>query len=79
MALTTNKAVLSWIDEMVAMTKPDRIVWIDGSESQLAQLREQLTPEMILMTWYRKDRVAMTFRGLEMAIQARKRLKGLSH
>jgi len=45
----------------------------------LAQLREQLTPEMILMTWYRKDRVAMTFRGLEMAIQARKRLKGLSH
>ena len=48
MALTTNKAVLSWIDEMVAMTKPDRIVWIDGSESQLAQLREQAVQEGIL-------------------------------
>ncbi|MBQ5567665.1 MAG: hypothetical protein IIT41_00295, partial [Oscillospiraceae bacterium] len=35
---TTNKAVLSWIDEMAAMTKPDKIVWIDGSEEQLEEL-----------------------------------------
>jgi len=48
MALTTNKAVLSWIDKMTAMTKPDRIVWIDGSEAQLAQLREQAVQEGIL-------------------------------
>ena len=38
---TTNKAVLSWIDEMAAMTKPDRIVWIDGSEEQLEELRQE--------------------------------------
>ncbi|MBQ1893967.1 MAG: phosphoenolpyruvate carboxykinase (GTP), partial [Clostridia bacterium] len=37
----TNKAVLSWIDEMAAMTKPDRIVWIDGSEEQLEELRQE--------------------------------------
>ncbi|MDR3207875.1 MAG: phosphoenolpyruvate carboxykinase (GTP) [Oscillospiraceae bacterium] len=41
MALTNNKAVLSWVDEMAAMTQPDEIVWIDGSEAQLADLRRQ--------------------------------------
>ncbi|MBQ8508450.1 MAG: phosphoenolpyruvate carboxykinase (GTP) [Clostridia bacterium] len=41
MALTTNKFVTSWVDEMAAMTKPDNIVWIDGSEEQLAALRDQ--------------------------------------
>ena len=32
MALTSNRAVLAWIDEMAAMTQPDQLVWIDGSE-----------------------------------------------
>ena len=35
MALTKNRAVLAWIDEMAAMTQPDQLVWIDGSEAQL--------------------------------------------
>ncbi len=39
--LTNNKAVLSWIDEMTAITKPDHIVWITGEEDQLDELREQ--------------------------------------
>ena len=47
-ALTTNSAVLSWIDEMAAITKPDNIVWIDGSEEQLNQLRRQAVEEGIL-------------------------------
>ena len=29
MALTSNKHVLKWVDEMVALTKPDHVVWID--------------------------------------------------
>ncbi len=41
MALTNNKHVLSWIDEMAKMTKPDSIVWIDGSEAQLNDLRAE--------------------------------------
>ena len=41
MALTENRAVLDWIDEMAAMTQPDQIVWIDGSEAQLDTLRAQ--------------------------------------
>ena len=47
--MTTNKAVLSWVDEMVALTKPDRVVWIDGSEAQLEALRAEAcsTGEMV--------------------------------
>ncbi|MDO5478339.1 MAG: phosphoenolpyruvate carboxykinase (GTP) [Clostridia bacterium] len=49
MALTNNKAVLAWLDEMAAMTKPAEIVWIDGSEAQLEELRKEAvsTGEMI--------------------------------
>ena len=38
---TKNKAVLTWIDQMAALTKPDKIVWIDGSEEQLEELRQE--------------------------------------
>ena len=38
-ALTTNKSVLSWIDEKVELVKPDKIVWIDGSKEQIEELR----------------------------------------
>ena len=41
MALTTNRAVLDWISQVSAMTQPDAVVWIDGSEEQLEQLRAQ--------------------------------------
>lgn len=39
--MTTNKYVKEWIDEMAAMTQPDNIVWIDGSEEQAEELRAQ--------------------------------------
>ena len=39
--MTQNKYVLNWIDEMAAMTKPDKIVWIDGSEQQAEALRAE--------------------------------------
>ena len=41
MALTTNKAILSWLDEQVARLQPDQVVWIDGSEEQYAALRKE--------------------------------------
>ncbi len=41
MALTTNKYVLDWVNEMSAMTQPDKILWIDGSEEQLQALRAE--------------------------------------
>lgn len=43
MALTKNKNVLQWVDEMVALTKPDQVVWIDGSKEQLDALTEEVT------------------------------------
>jgi phosphoenolpyruvate carboxykinase (GTP) len=41
LSLTNNKAVNAWVEEMAAMTRPDGIVWIDGSEEQLDSLRKQ--------------------------------------
>ena len=38
-ALTTNKSILSWIDEKVELVKHDRIVWNDGSKEQNEELR----------------------------------------
>lgn len=39
--MTNNKYVLSWIDEMAAMTQPDKIVWIDGTDEQAEALRAE--------------------------------------
>ena len=41
MALTKNPNVLKWIEEMTALTKPDKVVWIDGSKEQLDALTEE--------------------------------------
>ena len=48
-SLTKNPNVNKWVDEMIALTKPDKVVWIDGSEEQLNQLRDEAcaTGEMI--------------------------------
>ena len=39
--MTENKHILNWINEMAAMTQPDKIVWIDGSDEQTEALREE--------------------------------------
>ena len=49
MAPTQNKAVLGWIDEMAARTRPEKIVWIDGGEEQLEALRQLAVDEGILI------------------------------
>ena len=47
--MTKNVKVQKWLDEMVNLTQPEKIVWIDGSEAQLEALREEAvaTGEMI--------------------------------
>ncbi len=47
--MTNNKFVLDWVKEMAAMTQPDKIVWIDGSDEQAEALRAEAcsTGEMI--------------------------------
>ncbi|MEG1441814.1 MAG: phosphoenolpyruvate carboxykinase (GTP), partial [Oscillospiraceae bacterium] len=39
--MTENKIVLSWLEEMTAMCQPDNVIWIDGSEKQLDELRAE--------------------------------------
>lgn len=50
-SLTKNPNVNAWVDEMIALTKPDNVVWIDGSDEQLQSLRDEAlsTGEMIEM------------------------------
>ncbi|MDK2903124.1 MAG: phosphoenolpyruvate carboxykinase [Clostridiales bacterium] len=36
-----NKAVAQWVDEMAKLTKPDNIVWLDGSEEEKERLSKQ--------------------------------------
>ena len=47
--MTKNKSVLKWLEEMKALVSPDQVVWIDGSEEQLEELRKMScdTGEMV--------------------------------
>ena len=49
MSLTKNPHVLKWVEEMTALTKPDKVVWIDGSKEQIDALKAEAisTGEMI--------------------------------
>jgi phosphoenolpyruvate carboxykinase (GTP) len=40
---TTNAALRDWVAEAARLTKPDRIVWCDGSDAQ----RDQLIADML--------------------------------
>ena len=48
-ALTSNKTILAYVEEMKALVNPDNVMWIDGSEEQLDALRAEAvsTGEMI--------------------------------
>lgn len=49
MSLTKNPNVLKWVEEMTALTKPDKVVWIDGSKEQIDALKAEAisTGEML--------------------------------
>ncbi len=43
--MTKNQAVLSWLDEMIQLTTPDQVIWIDGSEEQKQKLYDEACAE----------------------------------
>ena len=43
--MTSNNYINKWIDEMAALTTPDKIVWIDGSAEQTDALKKQAVEE----------------------------------
>ncbi|GAB3625051.1 phosphoenolpyruvate carboxykinase (GTP) [Mariniluteicoccus endophyticus] len=41
-APTNHKALLAWVEEVAALTKPDAIRWCDGSEAEWKELTDQM-------------------------------------
>ncbi len=39
---TTNAALLAWVAEITALTTPDRVVWINGSDAEWAAIAAEL-------------------------------------
>jgi len=45
----SNETLLKWVNEVGAMTKPDRVVWVDGSEEENKLLTEQAVAAGVLI------------------------------
>ena len=39
--LTSNKSVVAWLQDRIALLQPDNVVWIDGSKEQLDALKAE--------------------------------------
>ena len=40
-SLTRHKDVINWVNEVALLTKPDKILWIDGSEAEREELEKE--------------------------------------
>lgn len=39
--MTKNPTLLAWLEERIALLSPDKVVWIDGTDEQIAALRAE--------------------------------------
>src|ERR1017187_3678635 len=47
--LTKNADLIQWVDETARLTKPDRVVWCDGSDEEKHRLTEEAVAKGILI------------------------------
>jgi phosphoenolpyruvate carboxykinase (GTP) len=47
--MTTNPAVLHWVEKMTTLCQPDKVVWCDGSEEEKARLTDEAVAQGILI------------------------------
>ena len=40
--MMTNDALSNWVEEVAALTKPDKIVWCDGSDAEYDSMVDQM-------------------------------------
>ena len=45
MAYTINHYITDWVEESRALMQPDKVLWIDGTETQLEELRRRRRDE----------------------------------
>ena len=42
---TNNKKLIEWVEEVAALTRPDRVEWSDGSEAEWQRLTDQMVAD----------------------------------
>ena len=47
--LTRSAELVQWVEEMARMTKPDRVVWCDGSDEEKHRLTEEAVSKGVLL------------------------------
>ncbi len=55
-APTRNPALLSWVKDMAALCKPDKVVWCDGSEEERVRLTQHAVETRVLIPLNPKKR-----------------------
>ncbi|MBI3071891.1 MAG: phosphoenolpyruvate carboxykinase (GTP) [Deltaproteobacteria bacterium] len=54
--LTANETLLNWVEEMAKLTKPDRLVWCDGSDEERRRLTRDAVDAGVLIPLNEKKR-----------------------